>query len=189
MNVLVIGSGGREHSLAWKLAQSPRVKRVFVAPGNAGTACDAENVALSATDFAKLIAFAKSNQVQLTVVGPEAPLAAGLVDAMSAAGLRVFGPSRAAAELEASKVFCKNLLRQADVPSAEYQVFRNADDAKRYITDRYRDMTQVPVVVKADGLAAGKGVIVCATHDEAHRGDRSYRRAQGVWRSRQPVDH
>ncbi len=119
------------------------------------------------TDFAKLIRFAKSNQVQLTVVGPEAPLAAGLVDAMSAEGLRVFGPSRAAAELEASKVFCKNLLRQADVPSAEYRVCRNADEAKHFIAERYRDATEVPVVVKADGLAAGKGVIVCSSHEEA----------------------
>ena len=113
MKILVIGNGGREHALAWKLSQSPRVDRVFVAPGNAGTAADAENVDLAATDVAGLIGFAKSNQVHLTVVGPEAPLAAGLVDAMTAEGLRVFGPNRAAAELEASKVFCKNLLRQA----------------------------------------------------------------------------
>ncbi len=166
MKILVIGNGGREHALAWKLSHSPRVDRVFVAPGNAGTAMDAENVDLAATDVSGLIRFAKSNQVHLTVVGPEAPLAAGLVDALTTEGLRVFGPNRDAAELEASKVFCKNLLRQADVPTADYQVFRDGDEARRFIDDRYEDQTHVPVVVKADGLAAGKGVIVCSTKTE-----------------------
>jgi phosphoribosylamine--glycine ligase len=162
MNVLIIGSGGREHALAWKLAQSPRVERVFVAPGNAGTACDAENVDISVDDFGRLIAFARQNRVQLTVVGPEAPLAAGIVDAFHEARLRVFGPAKAAAELEASKVFCKHLLRSADVPTADYQVFRNAESARRFIKDRFpSDKEDVPVVVKADGLAGGKGVIVC----------------------------
>jgi phosphoribosylamine--glycine ligase len=166
MNVLVVGSGGREHALAWKIAQSPRVERVFVAPGNAGTAEDAENVDISPTDFPKLIKFAKQNNVSLTVVGPEAPLAAGIVDAMQAAQLRVFGPSKAAAQLEGSKVFCKNLLRNADVPSAEYQVFRDAESAQRFVTDRYPEKDQeVPLVVKADGLAAGKGVIVCSRRE------------------------
>lgn len=167
MNVLVIGNGGREHALAWKLSQSSRCDRVFVAPGNAGTAIDAENVDIPDHDIPRLIEFAKQNQVGLTVIGPEAPLALGIVDAFQEAGLRVFGPAKNAAELEASKVFCKNLLRHADVPTADYQVFRNAETAERFIVDRYRDATEVPVVIKADGLAAGKGVIVCSTQEEA----------------------
>ncbi len=168
MNILVVGNGGREHALAWKLSLSPRAERVFVAPGNAGTARDAENVDISATDIPRLVSFAKQNDVQLTVVGPEAPLAAGIVDAFEAEKLRVFGPSQAAAELEASKVFCKALLRNADVPTADYQVFRSAEGARRFITDRYiLEKEDVPVVVKADGLAAGKGVIVCHNRDDA----------------------
>ena len=167
MNVLVVGNGGREHALAWKIAQSSRADRVFVAPGNAGTAVDAENVDLPSDDFGRLIRFAKDNHVGLTVVGPEAPLAAGITDAFQQERLKVFGPSKAAAELEASKVFCKNVLRQADVPTADFHTFRNAETAKHFLTDRYRDDQVVPVVVKADGLAAGKGVIVCATQQEA----------------------
>jgi len=168
MNVLIIGSGGREHALAWKIAQSSRADRVFVAPGNAGTAADAENIDVRSSDFPGLITFAKQNNVQLTVVGPEAPLADGIVDAFQGEGLRIFGPSKAAAQMEASKVFCKNLLRSADVPSADYHVFRDAVAAGRFIRDRYPDSNQnVPVVVKADGLAAGKGVIVCHTRDDA----------------------
>jgi len=163
MNVLVVGNGGREHALAWKISQSPRTERVFVAPGNAGTAADAENVEISGEDFPALIKFAKENGVGLTVVGPEAPLAAGIVDAFQDAGLRVFGPDKAAAELEASKVFCKNLLRDTDVPTADYQVFDNPDEAVKFLEER----ENVPVVVKADGLAAGKGVIVCRGRDEA----------------------
>ena len=163
MNVLVIGNGGREHALAWKLKQSSRAERVFVAPGNAGTALDAENVDISPTDFHRLVKFAQQNNVGLTVVGPELPLVKGIVDAMTDPKLRVFGPRKAAAELEGSKVYCKNLLRHADVPTAEYQVFRNADRATTYLTDR----EDVPVVVKADGLASGKGVFVCATRAEA----------------------
>ncbi len=163
MNVLIIGSGGREHSLAWKIAQSPRTKRVFVAPGNAGSDGDAENIDVPAGDFPALVEFAKENDVGLTVVGPEAPLAEGVVDVFQEAGLKVFGPSKAAAELEASKVFCKDLLRNADVPSADYQVFSDPDEATTYLEDR----EDVPVVVKADGLAAGKGVIVCSGRDEA----------------------
>jgi phosphoribosylamine--glycine ligase len=167
MNVLVVGNGGREHALAWKIAQSSRVDRVFVAPGNAGTAIDAENIDIKSTDFAQLIKFAKQNNVALTVVGPEAPLADGLVDALQHEKLRVFGPSKAAAQLEASKVFCKNMLRHADVPSADYHVFRDAESATRFVTDRYPDKDQdVPLVVKADGLAAGKGVIVCSRREE-----------------------
>jgi len=163
MNILVVGSGGREHALAWKIAQSPRADRVFVAPGNAGTAEDAENVPIQATDFAALIRFAKQNQVALTVVGPEAPLAAGIVDAFEAENLRVFGPKKAAAELEASKVFCKDLLRSADVPTGEYQTFYDAAEAVKYLEDR----EDVPIGVKADGMAAGKGVIVCDGRDQA----------------------
>jgi len=168
MQVLVVGGGGREHALAWKIAQSPRVDKVFVAPGNAGTARDCTNVPIAATDIAALIQFAKDKQIGLTVVGPEMPLVAGLVDAMEAEGLRVFGPSRAAAELEGSKVFCKNLLHTADIPTASYRTFRHGEDAARYIKDRYSEPTDpVPVVIKADGLAAGKGVIVCSTRSEA----------------------
>ena len=163
MNVLVVGNGGREHALAWKLAQSSRVKDVFVAPGNAGTAADAVNVDISVTDIPAVVKFAKDNDVGLTIVGPEAPLVAGMVDALQDAGLRAFGPSKAAAELEGSKVFCKNLLRHADVPSADYRVFRDAESATHYLTERDDD----PVVVKADGLAAGKGVIVCRNRSEA----------------------
>ena len=171
MNILVVGNGGREHALAWKIAQSPRADRVFVAPGNAGTETDAENVDISATDVPRLLEFAKQNNVGLTVVGPEAPLALGIVDAFQSEKQRVFGPSKAAAELEASKVFCKNLLRGADIPTADFQVFRSEETATRYINDRYpTDTEDVPVVVKADGLAAGKGVIVCHNRAEALEG-------------------
>ena len=167
MKILVVGNGGREHALAWKIGQSPRVEKVYVAPGNAGTALDAVNVPIAATDNEALIRFAGEQQIDLVVVGPEAPLVAGLVDEMEEAGLRVFGPSRAAAELEGSKVFCKNLLRTADIPTADYQTFRDGGDAARYIKDRYGDPNDpVHVVVKADGLAAGKGVIVCSTRSE-----------------------
>ncbi|HUT90676.1 MAG TPA: phosphoribosylamine--glycine ligase [Thermoguttaceae bacterium] len=163
MNVLIVGSGGREHALSWKIAQSPRVDRVFVAPGNAGTAADAENVSIAADDFHALIRFAKENRASLTVVGPEAPLAAGIVDAFQAEGLRVFGPNRAAAELEGSKVFCKEMLRSADVPTSDFQTFHDGKTAIKFLRDR----ENVPIVVKADGLAAGKGVIVCDGRDQA----------------------
>lgn len=168
MKVLVIGNGGREHALAWKLGQSPKVDKVFVAPGNAGTAQDAENVDLAATNIRGLIQFAKEQLIDLTVIGPEAPLVAGLADAMEAEGLKVFGPSQAAAELEGSKVFCKNLLHTANIPTAGYRTFRSGEDAERYIKDRYAEPNEpVHVVVKADGLAAGKGVIVCDTRNAA----------------------
>jgi phosphoribosylamine--glycine ligase len=163
MNILIIGNGGREHALAWKIVQSPRAQRVFVAPGNAGTDLDGENVPIAADDFPALVRFARENQVGLAIVGPEGPLAAGIVDVFEDAEVPIFGPNRAAAELEASKVFCKDLLRDADVPTADYQVFRNADEAVRFLEDR----EDVPVVVKADGLAAGKGVVVCANRAEA----------------------
>jgi phosphoribosylamine---glycine ligase len=163
MKVLVIGNGGREHALAWKVKQSSRVDRVFVAPGNAGTAIDAENVDIPSDDVPKLLKFAQDNKIDFTIVGPEVTLAAGLVDAFQQSGLRTFGPSRAAAELESSKVFCKNLLRHADVATADYRVFRDARSATTYLTDR----EDTPVVVKADGIAAGKGVFVCDTRDQA----------------------
>lgn len=168
MNVLIVGNGGREHALAWKIAQSSRVDRVFVAPGNAGTAQDAENVSIPASDFARLIKFARQNKVELTVVGPENPLVEGIVDAFGKAKLRAFGPSKAAAQLEGSKVFCKKLLHNADVPTADYRVFRDPDSAAHYVTDRYPGIEMdVRLVVKADGLAAGKGVVVCSTRAEA----------------------
>jgi len=163
MKVLVIGNGGREHALVWKIAQSPRVERVFCAPGNAGTAADGENVNLSPGDFPALIRFAKDNAVGLVVVGPEAPLAAGIVDAMEREGLRAFGPSQGAAELEASKAFCKDILRSAAVPTAEHHTFRDGESAVRFLQER----EDVPIVVKADGLAAGKGVFVCDRRDQA----------------------
>ena len=165
MNVLIVGNGGREHALAWKISQSPRADRVFVAPGNAGTDIDGENVPIQANDFPALIRFARDNNVGLTVVGPEVPLAAGIVDAFQAEGLRIFGPSQAAAELEASKVFCKDLLHAADIPTADYQVFRDPSEAIHYLNER----NDCRIVVKADGLAAGKGVVVCSNRDQAIR--------------------
>jgi len=166
MKVLVVGGGGREHALAWKIGLSPRVERVFVAPGNAGTALEQggiENVEIADGDIAAQLEFAKQNQIDLAVIGPEAPLAAGAVDAFTDAGIKAFGPSAQAAELEASKVFCKNLLRHADVPQAEFHTFADAALARQFLQDR----EDVPVVVKADGLAAGKGVIVCDNRAEA----------------------
>jgi phosphoribosylamine--glycine ligase len=162
MKVLVIGKGGREHVLVWKLSQSPRVERVFCAPGNAGTAADGVNVPIEGTPFDALVRFAKKEQIDLTVVGPEEPLALGIVDVFQKSGLRIFGPSREAAQLEASKVFAKQLMRHADVPTAEFRICDHPDPARHYINTR-----EYPVVVKADGLAAGKGVIVCSTTEEA----------------------
>jgi phosphoribosylamine--glycine ligase len=162
MKVLVIGKGGREHALVWKLAQSPRVRQVFCAPGNAGTAEDGTNIAIEATDFERLVRFAKKEDVGLTVVGPEDPLALGIVDVFQNAGLRVFGPSKEAAWLEASKVFAKQLMRTANVATSEFRVCDHPDPARHYIETR-----EYPVVVKADGLAGGKGVIVCASTEEA----------------------
>jgi phosphoribosylamine--glycine ligase len=167
MKVLVVGGGGREHALAWKIGRSVRVSQVFVAPGNAGTAGETdlpiENVAIADSNIAELLKFAKNNAIDLAVIGPEAPLAAGITDTFVAAGIRTFGPSKQAAELEASKVFCKNLLRNADVPSADFRTFRDAASARSYLADR----EDLSMVVKADGLAAGKGVIVCANREEA----------------------
>lgn len=168
MKVLVVGNGGREHAIAWKISQSPRADRVFVAPGNAGTAKDVENIEIAADNITELIQFSKQNEIGLTIVGPEVPLCNGLVDAFEDAGLKVFGPSRAAAQLEGSKVFCKNVLRAADVPTADFQEFHSAEPAERFINERYAETPDdCPVVIKADGLAAGKGAIVCGTRDEA----------------------
>ena len=168
MKVLIVGGGGREHALAWKIAQSPRADRVFVAPGNAGTASDAENLPIAQDDVPALLQFAKENRVALTVVGPEAPLAAGIVDAFESEKLRIFGPTRSAARLESSKVFCKDLLHNADVPTADHRVFRDAESAQRFVMERYPDENEeAPLVVKADGLAAGKGVVVCRRKRDA----------------------
>ena len=163
MKVLVIGSGGREHALAWKLAQSPKVTRVLVAPGNPGTAREPllENVAITA--IPELVELAKREQVQFTVVGPEAPLAAGVVDAFRAAGLPIFGPTKAAAQLESSKDFAKRFLIRHNIPTAKYQTFSDAAAAHDYVNAQ-----GAPIVIKADGLAAGKGVVVAMTLDEAH---------------------
>ena len=163
MNVLVIGGGGREHALAWKIAQSPRAARVFVAPGNAGTAREPGLTNAPPTSVADLVAFAQRERVGLTVVGPEAPLAAGVVDAFRAAGLRIFGPTRAAAQLESSKHFAKAFMARHGIPTAR---FRSFDDAAR--AHAYVDEHGAPIVVKADGLAAGKGVVVAASSAEAH---------------------
>jgi len=163
MEVLVVGNGGREHALAWKIRQSNRTRRVFVAPGNAGTAEDAENVDIPPTDVKALVEFAKQNKIDLAVIGPEAALGVGIVDALQKIGVRAFGPSKAAAELETSKVFCKNLLRHADVATAEYRVFRDARAATTYLKGR----DDMPIVVKADGIAAGKGVVVCDNREQA----------------------
>jgi phosphoribosylamine--glycine ligase len=164
MKILVIGSGGREHALAWRLAQSPRVSRVFVAPGNAGTAREdgVVNVPISATE--ELVRYAKDNAIHATVVGPEAPLAAGVVDAFRAAGLRIFGPSKMAAQLEASKDFAKRFMERHEIPTAHYATFNDAKAAHAHVRKR-----GAPIVIKADGLAAGKGVVVAESVDEAHR--------------------
>jgi len=164
MNVLIIGGGGREHALAWKAAQSPLADCVYVAPGNAGTAGEAgvENVSIAAEDIAGLVAFAREKQVGLTIVGPEAPLVAGVVDAFRDAGLKCFGPSRTAAELEGSKAFSKDFLARHRIPTADYRTFTEVEAATDYIRRQ-----GAPIVVKADGLAAGKGVVVALTEEEA----------------------
>jgi len=163
MKVLVVGSGGREHALAWKIAQSSRVDRVWIAPGNGGTEEEGENVDIAADDIPRLLEFARQNEIDLTVVGPEAPLAAGIVDAFGESKLRAFGPGKTAAELEGSKVFCKNLLRHADVPTSDFHTFDDANSAIMFLKER----EDIPIVVKADGLAAGKGVIVCDNREQA----------------------
>ena len=164
MKVLIIGSGGREHALAWKVAQSPRVTQVFVAPGNAGTRLEPKttNVAVAADDVAGLLGFAQRERIDLTIVGPEAPLVLGVCDAFAAAGLRCFGPSRLAARLEGSKAFTKDFLLRHGIPTAAYATFTRATFDPGWVHAQ-----RAPLVVKADGLAAGKGVVICATQDEA----------------------
>jgi len=162
MKVLVIGGGGREHALVWKVSQSPRVKKLFAAPGNAGMAQLAECVPVKSEDIAGLLAFAKQKAVDLTIVGPEGPLSMGIVDEFQKAGLRVFGPSRNAAEIEANKAFTKDLMRKYQIPSAEYGTFTDRAEAEAYVRSK-----GAPIVVKAAGLAAGKGVVVAETVEEA----------------------
>ena len=164
MKLLVIGSGGREHALAWRLAQSPKVNTVYVAPGNAGTATEPKLLNLAVTDHQQLIAFCREQQIAFTVVGPEAPLAAGIVDDFTAAGLAVFGPSQYCAQLESSKDFAKAFMARTGIPTAAYQTFTDAEAAHQYISQK-----GAPIVIKADGLAAGKGVIVAMTLAEAHQ--------------------
>jgi phosphoribosylamine--glycine ligase len=164
MNILIIGNGGREHALAWKASQSPLADKVYVAPGNAGTALEPllENVDIAATDIIGLLAFAKSHDIGLTIVGPEAPLVIGVVDAFRAAGLKIFGPTQEAAQLEGSKAFTKDFLARHHIPSADYQNFTEVEPALAYLRSK-----GAPSVIKADGLAAGKGVIVAMTLKEA----------------------
>jgi phosphoribosylamine---glycine ligase len=161
-NVLVVGKGGREHALVWKLAQSPQVGKVYCAPGNAGTALNGTNVPVDGTDFDRMARFCIKEKVGLVVIGPEDPLALGLSDYLRARGIKVFGPSKEATRIESSKVFSKNLMRHADVPTADFRIFDHPEPARTYIETR-----DYPVVVKADGLAAGKGVIVCKDTNEA----------------------
>ena len=164
MNILIIGNGGREHALAWKAAQSPLAERVFVAPGNAGTALEPTltNVDIAATDIPALLSFAQNEKIGLTIVGPEAPLVKGVVDAFRKAGLTIFGPTKAAAQLEGSKAFTKDFLARHHIPTAEYQNFTDVELALQYVRAK-----GAPIVIKADGLAAGKGVIVAMTLEEA----------------------
>ncbi len=170
MQVLIIGGGGREHALAWKVAQSSRVEKVYVAPGNAGTAREAkvENVDIGADNISGLVTFAREKKIELTIVGPEAPLVAGVVNVFNLAGLRCFGPRREAAELEGSKAYMKDFLKRHAIPTAAFETFEDIEAASNYIRSR-----PAPVVVKADGLAAGKGVVIAATHDEAIEAARS----------------
>ena len=164
MKILIIGGGGREHALAWKIAQSPRADKIFVAPGNAGTACEAkcENLAIAAEDVDGLLHFALAEHIDLSIVGPEAPLVRGVVDRFRAAGLRCFGPTQAAAQLEGSKAFAKDFLARHKIPTAAYGNFTDVRAAEAYIKK-----VGAPIVVKADGLAAGKGVIIAQTANEA----------------------
>ncbi len=163
MKILVIGSGGREHALAWRIAQSRRVSKVYVAPGNAGTELDPNLTNVAITAIPELVAFARDEKIELTVVGPEAPLAAGVVDAFRAAGLKIFGPTQYAAQLESSKDFAKAFMQRHGIPTAGYETFSDAAAAHDYVGRK-----GAPIVIKADGLAAGKGVVVAMTLDEAH---------------------
>ena len=168
MKILVVGSGGREHSLVWKLAQSPEADRIFCAPGNAGTEEIAENVSIPANDLPKLVRFAKENRIDLSVIGPDDQLAAGIVDLFEAEGLRVFGPNKKAAQLEASKIFAKELMSAEKIPTAEARTFSSSAEALNYC-----DEVALPIVIKADGLALGKGVIMAHDRADARRAVRS----------------
>jgi phosphoribosylamine--glycine ligase len=163
-NVLVIGSGGREHALAWKISHSPKISRLFVAPGNPGTALLGTNVAIKATDFPALVRFAQKNKIDLTVVGPDNALAEGIVDAFNKAGLRIYGPTKAAARIESSKAFSKALMKNKGVPTAGFEIFTDAALARNYAVKR-----PLPVVIKASGLALGKGVYICHTRDDINQ--------------------
>ena len=166
MKILVIGSGGREHAIAWKLSQDNRVEKIYVAPGNGGTACEekCENINIKAGEITELIEFVKTNKIDLTVVGPEDPLSQGIVDDFEKEGLLIFGPNKAAAQMEASKAFAKDVMKKAGIATADYEKFNNCDDALEYIRKK-----GAPIVVKADGLAAGKGVTVAFSIEEAEK--------------------
>ncbi|MDD6455652.1 MAG: phosphoribosylamine--glycine ligase, partial [Lachnospiraceae bacterium] len=168
MKVLVVGGGGREHAIVWKIAQSHRVEKIYCAPGNAGIASLAECVPIGVMEFEKLADFAVEHEVDLTVVGPDDPLAAGIVDALEARGLRVFGPRSNAAILEASKAFSKDLMKKYGIPTAAYETFDNPHDALAYL-----ETAKMPIVLKADGLALGKGVLICMNLEEAKAGVKS----------------
>ncbi len=165
MKVLIVGGGGREHAIAWKVAKSPKVEKLFCAPGNAGIAEVAECVNIGVMEFDKLTAFARENQIDLTIIGPDDPLAAGAVDAFEAAGLRVFGPRKNAAILEASKAFSKDLMKKYGIPTAAYETFTSPEAALAYL-----ETAKMPIVLKADGLALGKGVLICKDLEEAKEG-------------------
>ena len=175
MNILLIGSGGREHALAWKMAASTELTKLWCAPGNAGIAREAECIALDVADHAAVVTFCKANKVDLVVVGPEAPLAAGLVDDLASAGIKAFGPSKAASQLESSKGFTKDLCKANNIPTAAYERFKDAAAAKAYVREN-----GAPIVVKADGLAAGKGVVVAMTLNEAEEAIDALFRTQGA---------
>lgn len=165
MKVLIVGSGGREHAIAWKVAKSPRVEKIYCAPGNAGIAGIAECVNIGAMEFDKLVAFAKENSIDLTIIGMDDPLVGGIVDVFEENGLRVFGPKKNAAILEGSKAFSKDLMKKYDIPTATYETFDSPDDALKYL-----ETSKYPIVLKADGLALGKGVLICNTKKEAQDG-------------------
>ena len=165
MKVLIVGSGGREHAIAWSVAKSEKVDKIYCAPGNAGIAEFAECVAIGAMEFDKLVAFAKEKEIDLTIIGMDDPLVGGVVDAFEAEGLKVFGPRKNAAILEGSKAFSKDLMKKYNIPTAAYETFDNADEALAYL-----ETSEFPIVLKADGLALGKGVLICNTKEEAMSG-------------------
>lgn len=165
MKVLVVGSGGREHAICWKLSKSPKVDKIYCAPGNAGIAELAECVDIKAMEFEKLVAFAKENSIDLTVIGMDDPLVGGVVDVFEAEGLRVFGPRKNAAILEGSKAFSKDLMKKYNIPTAAYETFTSAEEAKKYL-----ETAEYPIVLKADGLALGKGVLICENKEDALAG-------------------